>query len=120
MTDRFNSDEEVPWAQGCFHDGFKARLYGFPISTNPNEGLASWARKSWNAGWADADMCAKTDPEWPGEKEILDQADHWQGLKLYLSRYTEAKELDGQLWVPLQGMLEAVDDWVAALEKKDA
>jgi hypothetical protein len=58
-TDRFDSSEDYEWHPECFSQGVRARLGGYKIQTNPYQrSSAEYAHKSWNAGWADADMDA--------------------------------------------------------------
>lgn len=71
MIDRFYPGGGTPdWNPGCFEDGRWARINGQPSDTNPHL-FGSFAWRSWRAGWADEDMAASTDTDWPGEKEIL-------------------------------------------------
>lgn len=70
-TDRFNSDEEVEWAQGCFEEGGIAWCRDEPITNNPHEsGTFAW--KSWNAGWADTDMGWRAEQVAPRSDADLD------------------------------------------------
>ena len=63
-TDRFSSAEDYEWHPECFSQGFRARLDGHKIQANPYHfAYASHAYKSWNAGWADADMDADAPKE---------------------------------------------------------
>jgi hypothetical protein len=55
--DRFDSRESAPdWNREAFDDGFRARMDKQPLSDRP-EG-DEWFKKSWDAGWCDADMIA--------------------------------------------------------------
>ncbi len=56
--DRFSSKEDAPnWNQDAFDDGSKARTDGLPQNTAPSaETIGVFARRSWLAGWDDADM----------------------------------------------------------------
>lgn len=55
--DRFSSREEPqPWDDAAFRAGAQARREGKSWVTNPYPMLPpSWAMKSWQAGWSDAD-----------------------------------------------------------------
>lgn len=56
--DRFRSSEKVNWNQGAYDDGFEAHsVYQAPITAAPSaELIGEWCRRSWVAGWCDADM----------------------------------------------------------------
>lgn len=45
------------WARGPFDDGAKARIEGFGRQHAPSaDVIGVFARRSWVAGWSDADM----------------------------------------------------------------
>ncbi|MGN6312835.1 MAG: hypothetical protein ACTHMO_03635 [Rhodanobacteraceae bacterium] len=49
--------DETQWAKGPFDDGAQARIEGFGRRHAPPEDvIGAFARKSWLAGWSDADM----------------------------------------------------------------
>lgn len=53
--DRFSSREEPrPWDSTAWRDGHCARMANSPQT--PPAKLTGWQKKSWLAGWADADM----------------------------------------------------------------
>ena len=54
--DRFNSQEDVKWDPAAELKGMKARLDGFDMTLKNPYIIGTWAWKSFNAGWADADM----------------------------------------------------------------
>lgn len=63
-TDRFQSHEDIEWAQGLFSDGSLARIMKYPITECPSaDTIGEFAAKSWRAGWRDADAGISADRE---------------------------------------------------------
>ncbi len=56
--------EAAGWNSGAWDNGHQARVMGEPQSSCPSENEAGlFFRKSWLAGWADADAGIKSDIE---------------------------------------------------------
>lgn len=53
--DRFSGYEDMEFHPEGESQGRMARLFGEPMKNNPHT-PGGWMWKSWNAGWADADM----------------------------------------------------------------
>ncbi len=58
--DRFNTNEDAQeWDSTAWRDGHCARMAEKPM-TCPAK-YTGWLKKSWNAGWADADASIQAD-----------------------------------------------------------
>lgn len=67
--DRFNSNEDIEWAKGSFDDGAEARIFGYGKDQCPGaETIGEFARRSWLAGFADADMTIASEGIEPKER----------------------------------------------------